>query len=233
MTTECAVEQNPRASSGVAASRAAVYDLLAALYLSAPSAEVVDGLLGVAGVRGPGGLPEGPASECLGRFAATYDGDPAPLRQEFDDLFVVPLGRYVTPYEAVYRDERIVGETRVSGLLMGPSTIEVLSAYRELGLAVPPECSELPDHVGIELSFMARLCAREDELDETGDGDTAAALRRRQLHFLDRHLLQWFPELAGRIQRNASSEFYRGVALLTHEFLEADALTLAEMTGEF
>jgi TorA maturation chaperone TorD len=224
MTTSAGNRHGPHVHAATAGTRAAVYELLAALYLSPPSPELVAGILRTASGEG---WSDGPGAEHLRRFAAGYDGNAETLHQEFDDLFVVPLGRYVTPYEAVYRDERIVGESRVGGLLMGPSTLGVLSAYREGGVGVPPECGELPDHIGIELSFMARLCAREREAFEAGDERAAAGLRSQQVQFLQTHLLHWLPALSERIVRSAESDFYRGIALLTEELVRADAVFAA------
>jgi len=38
-----------------------------------------------------------------GILAELADGDYDALDRQYQELFVVPLGRYVTPYEAVYR----------------------------------------------------------------------------------------------------------------------------------
>ncbi len=149
------------AAAELAGARAGAYEVLAALYSRPPTEELVAGLLKLAPSPALDALSDGPAAECLRRYALACGGEPdmAALRQEFDDLFVVPLGRYVTPYEAVYRDQRLVGERVVGGLLMGPSTVAVLSDYRAGGVEVAPDCGELPDHIGIELNFMAILCA--------------------------------------------------------------------------
>lgn len=220
------------AMADLAGGRAAVYGVLASLYLEPPSADLVRGLLDLSASPEMSDLFDGPAAVCLRRFAASYGGDLDCLRQEFHDLFLVPLGHYVTPYEAVYRDERVVGETRVGGLLMGPSTVAVLSAYRESGLQVASDCGELPDHVGIEISFIALLCTREREAWQSGDAGGARQLLRQEEQFVNHHLLKWVPDLCRRIADNARSDFYRGVALLTEEFLRADAASLAPSIRE-
>jgi TorA maturation chaperone TorD len=212
-----------RAAAELAGARAGAYEVLAALHLNPPTPQLVAELLRLSTSSVMADFSDGPAAEHLCRYAAAYNGELDALRQEFDDLFVVPLGRYVTPYEAVYRDQRAIGEHVVSGLLMGPSTVAVLSEYRASGVEVSAMCNELPDHIGIELSFMAHLCSREREARGTGDEAAVAALRSRQQRFVEDHLLAWLPALSDRVVRNAQSDFYRGVALLTTNFVRADA----------
>jgi TorA maturation chaperone TorD len=207
--------------------RAQVYEVLATLYLQPPSRELVTALLGLAESPALADLSCGGAADSLRRYALSYTGDLEALQQEFHDLFTVPLGRYVTPYESVYRDERMVGEERVRGLLMGPSTLAILHAYRQHGFALSPECSELPDHIGVELSFMSLLCQREREGRQAGDDAMVGRLLECQLRFLQDHLLRWVPHLRERVAANAPSEFYRGVAGLTEDFLSADRAIVA------
>jgi len=205
--------------------RAAVYRALAGLYLEPPSPDFVAGLLRLASGPGMARLFAGPGVECLRRFAGEFRGDASALRQEFHDLFIVPLGRYVTPYEAVYRDERVVGDRRVRGLLMGPSTLRVREEYRQAGWD-PTGLGELPDHVGVELAFMAFLCARERGAWERGEGERAWEVLAQEQRFLGGHLLAWVPALAARIAGNAASDFYRGIGFLTEQFVCSDAATV-------
>jgi TorA maturation chaperone TorD len=211
----------------LAESRAQVYAILAALYLHAPSRELVTALLNLAASPALADLSHGAAVESLRHYAASYAGDLEGVQQEFHDLFTVPLGRYVTPYESVYRDERLVGEERVRGLLMGPSALAVVHTYRENGFALSPECTELPDHIGVELSFMSLLCRRECEARQASDATSVEQACACEVRFLEEHLLCWVPHLRERIAANASSDFYRGIAYLTEDFLSADRAIVA------
>ncbi|MBI4518527.1 MAG: molecular chaperone TorD family protein [Deltaproteobacteria bacterium] len=216
----------------LATSRAGVYEVLASLYLQPPSAALIAALLELAVSPAMAELSAGCAGDLLRRYAASYNGEVEALQQEFNDLFAVPLGRYVTPYEAVYRDERVVGGERVRGLLMGPSTAAVLQAYRDYHFAISPECPELPDHIGVELSFMSLLCERERQGWEAGDLPAVNLLLARELRFLGDHLLRWVPDLSQRISANARTLFYRGIGHLTEEFIRADAAALVRVCGE-
>jgi TorA maturation chaperone TorD len=212
--------------AAVAAARGALYRFLAATFLAPLGPETL-------ALFESSGLAErierlfGPL--VAGQFAQVARGTAAlgALRQEFDNLLVVPLGRYLTPYEAVYTDERVVGNQRVRGLLMGPSTVAVQACYRAAGAQLDGECRELPDHVGVELSFMQFLCDEERRAWEQGDRSSAVEWRARERHFVQHHLGRWVPELCRRMAERAATAFYRGVALLTAEFVAVEVAGLS------
>lgn len=209
--------------------RADLYHFLAAAYLGplAPEAVgfitskgVLQELYGVLGAR---------AAAALKALAAVSRSAPEPeeLRQEYMDLFAVPAGRYVTPFEDVYRGATV---ERKLGPLLGDRAIAVRRLYREAGATVDSDCKELPTHIGVELAFMSFLCGREAAA-QSGTGDPAGRVhpcfyRGLQLRFLREHLSAWFPQLSRAIQEQASSELYRGLAQLTEVVLERDAAWL-------
>ena len=121
---------------------------------------------------------------------------------------------------------------------MGERTIAVRRIYREAGAEMDRKCKELPNHIGVELSFMSFLCEREaaairneegNALQDQGKGMAATSGRYRELQitFLQEHLNEWFPQLRQSIQANTKSPFYRGLALITEEFLARDAANLS------
>ncbi len=209
-----------------AKARADMYRFLSAVFLEPPTKALIESLLaegfieeleGVFGVETVGDLRQ---------FVQEFRGNYESLHQDFQDLFMVPLGRYVTPYEAVYRDEREIGDDRVRGLLMGPSTVAIKQLYREAGVAVSEGFQDLPDHVGLELACMGFLCEAEVHAWEQNDLDDVQRMRDMQKRLSHEHLLLWVPALCGRICENASGPFYRGIASLTEAYLrqEGDAL---------
>lgn len=166
-------------------------------------------------------------------YAATSPGEAAAqsLQQEFMDLFAVPGGRYVTPFEDVYRG---ASPERKLGPLLGEHAVAVRRLYRAAGGEVEAHCKELPTHIGVELAFMSFLCAEEvaarmdiggpfpgdDGAGATARGDRCRAL---QLRFLREHLNAWFPQLNRAIRERAASGMYRGLGELTQAVLERDA----------
>jgi TorA maturation chaperone TorD len=216
-----------------------MYRFLSAVYLGPPSEELLRQLLEGDFLRQLSTLfSRRPVAE-IGRFAKAFDPDrdSGSLRQEYMDLFVVPTGRYVTPFEDVYRGGSREGQP--TGPLLGGSAVRVVRLYREAGAKLDSTCTELPTHVGVELSFMSFLCRRQAET-LTGDPERRDASRTRaecaryraiQTGFLREHLNEWFPQLSRRIQARTRSAFYRGLALLTDEFIARDLAHLSAQPG--
>jgi TorA maturation chaperone TorD len=136
------------------------------------------------------------------------------LELEYNRLFVGPGAPRVYPYESLYQDSM--------GLVMGPSAGEALEAYRRSGLAVNTAFRDLPDHVAVELEFMARLCFEEARAGSAAEAGLAFRLKQQQRSFLDEHLAVWLPALCERVIRETTSIMYRGVAEIAAIFVEWD-----------
>lgn len=206
-----------------ASARGQLYGFLAAGVLRPPTVDLVVPFLDEEILAELAARFGSEAVRDLTAFRESFRDDWEALDQQYQDLFVVPLGRYVTPYEAVYRDERIVGDQVVRGLLLGPSTVAVTTLYREAGLEVADDLRELPDHLGLELACMASLCEAEARASEGGDAGAVERVRGLQGRLLREHLLRWAPSLCARIRENAAGPFYRGIAALTEAFLRHEA----------
>ena len=206
-----------------AAARGQLYGFLAGAFLRPPTSQSVSPILDDAVLRQLAEQFGADAVEELEQFRSRFDGSWDTLDQEYQTLFTVPLGRYVTPYEAVYRDERVVDGEVVRGLLMGPSTLAVKAIYRDAGVEVADDVRELPDHIGLELGCLQVLCDAEARAREEGDGDAAARAQALQQRLLQEHIRQWAPRLFERIRANAHGPFYRGIVALTEAFLDQEA----------
>ena len=215
-----------------ARARGNMYKFLSAAFLEPPSKALVTSLLANGFIEELEDVFGAAAVDDFRQFAGGFHGDYESLDQEFQDLFMVPLGRYVTPYEAVYRDEREVGDARVQGLLMGPSNLAVKQLYREGGAAVSEDFRDLPDHVGLELAYMEFLCEAEARAWEHDHLDDAHRMRDFQKRLLHEHLLQWVPTLCGRIREKSLGPFYRGIAGVTEAYLRREANALGNAAEE-
>lgn len=217
-----------------AKSRGSMYRFLAAVYLYPPTEDMMRQTRNQSFVEDLVGLLSGQAATELKQYAAALDPteETLPLKQEYLDLFVVPAGRYVTPFEDVYRGIRRDGKQE-RGPLLGERAVAVKMIYREVGAQMDQACKELPTHIGVELSFMGFLCEREAvSIDERGEAEcsdddqntavTSSVYRQYQQKFLQEHLNNWFPQLNQAIQEKAKSHFYRGLAQLTEDFLAWD-----------
>ena len=211
-----------------AKARANVNRFLSAVFLEPPGKALVATLSGDSFIEELEKIFGSGVGDDLRQFAGEFTGDYESLDQEFQDLFMVPLGRYVTPYESVYRDERQVGDTVVWGLLAGASTLAVKQLYREAGADISDDFRDFPDHIGLELACMEFLCEQEARAWEQQDLAKARQIRALQKRLLHEHLLLWAPALCARIRENASGPFYRGIAGLTEASLRWEASFLTE-----
>ena len=129
------------------------------------------------------------------------------------------------PYESVYRE----------GILMGKSTYIVLSRYRSEGLE--PDTNEPPDSLWLELEFMRYLCTKEYEAYGRGGYSLVKNIWRKQLEFLENHILQWVPnftDIAIKYCREYGEEadFYLGFLTILKSFINIDREYLVAMTKD-
>jgi TorA maturation chaperone TorD/Fe-S-cluster-containing hydrogenase component 2 len=139
-------------------------------------------------------------------FARPQEG----LEAEYTRLFVGPGRPVAHPYESVYREGRV----------MGDCTLAVRRSYAAEGLA--PEGHSLPDHVAVELDFMAHLARREAQAWERGDEEEALAYMRRQEAFLGEHLGRWLPRFCQQVLASEVHSFYANLAQRTWEHVAQD-----------
>lgn len=115
-----------------------------------------------------------------------------------------------------------------TGLLGGAVTDRVTAVYQQSHFT-PPDTTTNPDHIGIELAFMAHLCQIEAERLEIRAQRPAPipnlqSLIATQQSFLQHHLLPWLPPLVLAVQRQAHP-FYTALADLVLAFVAHDAQT--------
>ena len=137
---------------------------------------------------------------------------------DFEALFRVPGSRYLSPYESVYRSQA----DRGWGSLCGPEAAAVERLYLKEGLGPSGEFSELPDHVGVELEFMAFLCRKAVEAMHAGDAATVQEYHHQQYCFFMDHVGPWVGLLAERLTSLAQTSLYRFLGNFLHLFLELE-----------
>ncbi len=147
-------------------------------------------------------------------FRPPDDGRSDGLRKEYARIFLGPGKPIAHPYEAVYID----------GRLMGESTERVRRCYAEAGLQIRASNRELPDHISLELAFMAYLVSKEEI-----ETERESAWRERQLRFLRDHLSRWVPNLCDKIDQSDAHGFFRQAAREANALVQKD---LAKLTAE-
>ena len=137
---------------------------------------------------------------------------------EYNRLFLIRPK--APPYETFYAD----AEGQMRGLL----TAQLEENYLNAGLAISPELNELPDHISVQLEFLAYLCMKESEAHTANEELQAAQFRDLQTSFMGQHLARWFPSFAKRIKEADPGSIYQYLLPAVYEFLrnELDLLGL-------
>jgi TorA maturation chaperone TorD len=212
-----------------AEARGNMYLFLSCVYLQPPKRALVRSIVEKEFLEHASSLFNPKAVVFLKKFAAVAEIEKnfASLKQEYMDIFVVPTGQYVTPFEDAYLRKTAAGERAVA----------VRRMYLKAGAEKDLTFKKFPTHIGAELSFMGFLCEREAVAIRSEKGGPPWDQKKRkatdsiryrelQIRFLQEHLNAWFPQLNRSIQAKAKSQFYRGLALITEEFLARDIVNL-------
>jgi len=228
-------------TSQEAEGRGSMYRFLATVYLQPPTEDIVRAMDRAFVEEFVAPFSTQAAAE-LSEYVVSLDSEKEIflLKQEYMDLFAVPAGRYVTPFEDVYRGIRQDGKQE-GGPLLGDRAVAAKIMYRTAGAEIDKACKELPTHIGVELSFMSFLCEREaaalDNVAEAMCSEEQSKpvvtniYRHTQMRFLQEHLNDWFPQLNQVIQAKAKTPFYRALGQLTKEYLAWDMANLMLQLG--
>lgn len=120
------------------------------------------------------------------------------LKLEYSRLFLGPPTGIIHPYESIYRGE---------DYLMTQQALDVAAFYRNHGIEFDPAgFREPPDHIAVELEFLAMVCAGEVQTGEAADVEWT---------FIRDHLGQWGLRFAHDVQAATQDPLYRmGASLL-------------------
>ena len=108
-------------------------------------------------------------------------------------------------------------------LVFQEQTLQVRELFSRFGLQIEHLNREPDDHIGLELSFLAHLASLALQALDQDDSQNFEAVLQAQRDFLSEHLLCWGPVWARLVNEHAETDFYRGLAYLTHGALLATA----------
>lgn len=166
------------------------------------------------------GLLRDVISEAFSELGLTFDADGLReagaegevfdrLRGAYHALFTVPSSHFVLPVESVCKEWRAgEGLGAASGMIMGPSALDMAGRYRARGLQVPGEMKDYPDHLALLLEYGGLLCQ---------EGDLQG-----QREFVASHLDVWIEALADQVQQLSEIPFYQAVAGALRVFVQAE-----------
>ncbi|MFA5111409.1 MAG: molecular chaperone TorD family protein [Desulfobaccales bacterium] len=202
--------------------RSALYGFFGQAFLRGPSQQFLEALVsdeGMANLREI--FPDAAYREELAKVGLEAREGILTLEEavlDFEALFRVPGTCYLSPYESVYRAQGAGGRCR----LCGPEAAAVERLYLKEGLGPNDGFTELPDHVGVELEFMAYLCGKALDTMRAGDQPLLAEYRRRQQHFFREHVETWVSLLAERLASQAQTSLYRFLGNFLNLFLQLE-----------
>lgn len=189
---------------------AQLFKLSSSLYLLEPSAESCKSCVEVGQI-----LEQSHVCDAFPEHLQRASDTPlVELRQEFYDLFLVPMSpSFSSPFE---RDQR--GEA-------GRAEPQLKSCYQAAGfdpanLAIPYYLRSLNrmDYMGFEVAFIAKLLGAAVQ---HPDSDQAQGLCATALAFNRHHLALWGKEYGGQLSEGASSHYFKGCGSLTSYLVAA------------
>jgi len=136
------------------------------------------------------------------------------LKLAYTDLF-----GSLPPQASVYLDP--------DGLIRGRLISELEAIYRGMGLVPSGAYPMPPDHLAVELEFMAFLCQREASIWQEGPPDLRLLSLERS--FLSRHLRRWLARFARDVRRQAPDNPYRDAVEAVEAFVVHDADWVTEI----
>jgi TorA maturation chaperone TorD len=122
------------------------------------------------------------------------------LEIEYTFLFISAVPHVpAPPYASAYAGQ---------GTLMGKPAEAATEAYRSAGLEMSPQSDVLPDHVAVELDFLAWLGEQAAAGSQAGQVPGMHGYLETQQKFLKDHVQQWIPEFCLRVKKAARLDLY-------------------------
>ena len=135
------------------------------------------------------------------------------MRADYTRLFIGLDKVIAPPWESVYfGDDRLIFQQR---------TLEVRAWYRRFELEAEKIHQEPDDHIGLELLFLSHLATLGIQALNEQDNARFEELLDAQREFIKKHLGAWALTWCGLVERNAQTDFYKGLAHLTRGALSA------------
>jgi TorA maturation chaperone TorD len=128
-------------------------------------------------------------------FGLDFQESPEELTGEFNRLFLYPHGMLL-PLESLFTPADAIGRQDVERM------------YADANLAIDDAYGVTPDHLTVEFLFMSYLIEK---------GET-----EREKKFLEQHLLHWVPYYCDEVMKQTTTLFYRQIAAMVKDFLEAE-----------
>jgi len=133
------------------------------------------------------------------------------MEKDYTRMFFSSKPRLVYLFESVYKE----------GKLLQESTFEIARLYYEAGLNLVDDFKLPPDHIAVELEFMAYLYFNELAAMKKGNKENEALAQKLQKETLEKHLTNFGRTFAEKVVAHAATDFYKIMATVTTSILAA------------
>lgn len=123
----------------------------------------------------------------------------------------------VPPYESMF----VGNPTDHTPVMAG-----VAAFYDAAGFKQIDGVHDAPDYLGNEMAFMDSVLSAELAAVQANDAAQAGACRALEERFVKEHLSRWIERYTAEMQAKATTDLYRGLALLLRDFMR-DEVALA------
>ncbi|GGI87264.1 molecular chaperone TorD [Shewanella gelidii] len=127
------------------------------------------------------------------------------LKLDYAQLFYGPGEPKAAPWGSVYLSER--------QLLNGESTQALMQFYQDRQVTFELDSNQPVDHLGLYFAVLDQIFAQLQQ-------DNSEALRQNAILLLQQHLLPWSGRCLEFMYEYAQTDFYKGIAILTQNYLD-------------
>jgi len=158
------------------------------------------------------------------RLVQELDASPAALREEYDTVFGLVVPRECPPYETEYYPAlETFGRSQ--------QLADVAGFYRAFGIETMQSFPERPDHLALQLEFMAFLLLKKRLALATANlgpeaSEPACICERAHRDFFRDHLAWWVPAFAAGLRRKATDGYHQVLARVLAAWIPAECRRL-------